>query len=142
MIRVTGLVDWLGSFFMFFFNWLFYYRFSFHEVISVLWPGSRVLVNSGRFFYFFFQFYPSTFVWLRIRFHNLFWFFLLSYHSLITRVMDLTWKLGLTQVNATYCYLNIKKKYYLKIFFSQTIFLMDFLLNSHIQLSYIESILR
>jgi hypothetical protein len=58
---------------------LIYFWFAFYEVISVSWLKSWVNLIDSSFFCiflndFFFQFYPSTFGWLWIRPHNLFWF--------------------------------------------------------------------
>jgi len=60
----------------------------------------------------------------------------------MTRVADLTCELGLTQVNLTCCYLNIRKGCHLELCFLVKLYfyeLYELLLNPQIELDYIKS---
>ena len=106
------------------------------------------LVNSDRFFKAFFNLFffvnrilQYWFDW-ELDFINYFDFFLRSYHSFMTRVADLTCELGLTQVNLTCCYLNIRKGCHLELCFLVKLYfyeLYELLLNPQIELDYIKS---
>jgi hypothetical protein len=104
------------------------FRFAIYGVILVLGLRSRVWqVNSVRFFFcpflinLFFQFYPSTFSWLRIKLYNLFWFVFCSV-IIVSQCMSWIWHVN-SSLSKSIQYLIIKKNVILKFFMSQIMFL-------------------
>jgi hypothetical protein len=120
--RYGGLIRFESGNFLTFFNWFFFFKFhpptldwliieihnfflfGFHGVITITWSKLQLWqVNHGwlKLFVFwsfvlsesFFQFYSSILVWLKIRFHNLFWF-------VFYRIIPVSWSgLWIWQVN-------------------------------------------